>query len=87
MAKRKPCSRATGTISLTVALTVSPGITISTPFGKAPNRPFSKPEDSLPKPVKPAITSIDAFEKTKREESEVRLEGNTINLKNNKSNS
>ena len=60
---------------------------ISTPFGKAPNRPFSKPEDSLPKPVKPAITSIDAFEKTKREESEVRLEGNTINLKNNKSNS
>ncbi|OGD25054.1 hypothetical protein A2819_00890 [Candidatus Azambacteria bacterium RIFCSPHIGHO2_01_FULL_40_24] len=60
---------------------------ISTPFGKAQNRPFSKLEDSLPKPVKPAITILDAFEKTEREESEVRLEGNTINLKNNKSNS
>ena len=34
MANLEPCSRATGTISSTVRLTSSPGITISTPSGR-----------------------------------------------------
>jgi len=34
MANLEPCSRATGTINSTVRLTLSPGITISTPSGR-----------------------------------------------------
>src|SRR6185503_6341272 len=34
MANFEPCSRATGTINSTVRLTLSPGITISTPSGR-----------------------------------------------------
>jgi len=35
MAKREPTSKATGTISLTLILTLSPGMTISAPAGRS----------------------------------------------------
>ena len=64
---------------------------ISTPFGKTetPPRRIEMPipaaiKTEAPKPKEPKAVSFDSFEVIKGKENEVGLEGNTINLKNNK---
>ena len=64
---------------------------ISTPFGKTetPPRRIETPipaaiKTEAPKPKEPKAVSFDSFEVIKGKENEVGLEGNTINLKNNK---